>query len=311
MTRRSDRLRTFLLLASGFAGLCAAAVPAAGQTAPTLAARYAGTGSYEIRGGGGTWELSDARVVLGDGGTVTIEVSGRKIQLAMRGKVTSYNGREHVNIALDTFDGKPTSASGWMEIDRRGGFSRLEIDGKTPVRLGISFQSKGSNLEPAPAPTPAPAPSGLTEEYGLNRRGADYRNFEADGLRTCQEACKGDTRCRAYAYNLNRRICYLKSQVTEATSDREVTSGVKQGWGGGEGGGGGGQANLTEERGLDRRGSDYSDFRARDLFDCQDSCRRDDRCRAYSFDTRDRSCWLKERVNSQQHNRDMVTGYKE
>mgnify|MGYP002382467333 CR=1 FL=1 len=68
---------------------------------------------------------------------------------------------------------------------------------------------------------------------------------------------------------------------------------------------------LFVERGFDRRGSDYVDFRARDLFDCKDSCRRDERCRAYTFDTVERTCWLKSRVNSQQRDRDMVTGYKQ
>ncbi len=329
MTRRSDRIWTASLFATALGGLMALAEPAAGQAAPRLAARHAGAGTYEIRGGGGTWELSDARILLDADGRATIEVSGRQIQLAMRGRVTKYNGREHVSIALDTFDGKPTSASGWIEIDRRGGFSRIEFDGQTPMRLGVSFRSKGPNVEPAAPepPTPAPTPSGLTEEYGVNRRGADYRNFSAEGLRTCQNACMGDTRCRAYAYDLNRRICYLKSQVPRTSEDREVTSGVKQGWEGEAGGGqsgsgdpggpgspgspGGYQPELTEERGLDRRGGDYTDFRARDLRDCQDSCLRDNRCRAYSFDTVDRSCFLKDRVNSQERNREMVTGYKE
>lgn len=282
---------------------------------PRIAARHRGSGTYENRGSKETWELSEVRVVLGEGGSAAIELWGRKTQLAMRGRITDFNGRKHVSIALQTFDGVPTTASGWIEIDSRGGVERVEFDGQSPVRLGVSFRSSGPNIEPPPPapPAPPPVPSGMTEEQGVNRRGADYRNFAADDLRSCQNFCKGDTRCRAYAYNLDRRVCYLKSQVPEASRDREVISGVKQGWGGNDGGnnGGSGGGGLTEERGLDRRGNDYVDFRARDLFDCQDACRRDNRCRAYTFDTIDRTCWLKDRVNSQQRNRDMVTGYKE
>lgn len=326
MHRNFRRLRSLALVAAGLAGLLSVAAPAAAQDYPRLSARHRGSGTYENRGSKETFELTEARIVLGQGGSATIEVWGRKLQISMRGKITSFNGRKHVGFDLDTFDGVPTTAAGWLDLDTRGGFERLEIDGQSPVRLGVSFRSQGANIEPPPPPppTPEPAPAGLSEEYGVNRRGADYRNFAADDLRTCQASCKGDNRCRAYAYNLNRRVCYLKSQVPEASSDREVTSGVKQGWGGGNGGEGGGNGGnngggnngggsgmLTTERGFDRRGSDFVDFRARDLFDCQDSCRRDNRCRAYTFDTLERTCWLKDRVNSQQRNRDMVTGFKQ
>ena len=71
------------------------------------------------------------------------------------------------------------------------------------------------------------------------------------------------------------------------------------------------QGDLTEERGYDRRGNDYTSFRARSLDDCQDSCRREGRCRAYTFDTRNGDCYLKDRVNSGERNGVMVTGYKE
>lgn len=319
MNRNFRRLRTLALAAAGLAGLLTEVAPAVAQDFPRIEARHRGSGTYENRGSQEKWDLTEARVVLGQGGTAAVELWGRNVQIAMRGRITKFNGREHVDIVLDTFDGVPTTAKGWVALDRRGGVERIEFDGQSPVRLGVSFRSQGPNIEPPPPPppTPAPTPPGLTEEYGVNRRGADYRNFAADDLRTCQNACKGDTRCRAYAYNLNHRVCYLKSQVPEASGDREVTSGIKQGWGGGEGGsggtsgGGGGQGQLTEERGLDRRGNDYSDFRARNLLDCQDSCRRDNRCRAYSFDTIERVCWLKDRVNSQQRNRDIVTGYKQ
>lgn len=312
MHRDFRRLHALVLSAAGVAGLLLAAVPADAQEYPRITARHRGSGTFENRGSKETWDLTEARVVLGQGGSASIELWGRKTQLAMRGRITSFNGRKHVGFDLDTFDGVPTTAAGWLDLDTRGGFERIEIDGQSPVRLGISFRSQGANIEPPPPPppTPQPGPAGLTEEYGVNRRGADYRNFSAD-LRTCQNVCKGDTRCRAYAFNLSRQVCYLKAQVPEASQDREVTSGVKQGWGGNDGGNDdGGQGQLTEERGFDRRGSDYVDFRARDLADCQDSCRRDDRCRAYTFDTIDRTCWLKSRVNSQQRNRDMVTGYK-
>jgi hypothetical protein len=218
-----------MLAVAGLCALFAGADLAAAQDFPKIAARHRGSGSYENRGSQEKRELSEARVVLGEGGSASIELWGPKTQLAMRGRILKFNGREHVDIAFDTFDGVPTTAKGWIALDRRGGFERIEFDGQAPVRLGVSFRASGPNIEPPPPPpAPPPAPAG-----------------------------------------------------------------------------------LTEERGFDRRGNDYVDFRARDLVDCQDSCRRDNRCQAYTFDTIDRTCWLKNRVNSQQRNRDTVTGYKE
>jgi hypothetical protein len=321
MTRKAFRLSPIVLASAAICSFFAAVAPGTAQASataqeyPRLTARHAGSGTYENRGEKREWTLSEARIVLDDEGRAAIDVSGRDIRLSLRGRITDFNGREHVSISLDTFDGVPTTAKGWISLDRRGGFERIEFDGQVPVRLGVSFRAKGRNLEPPPPPQPPTPPQGMTEEPGVNRRGADYRHFMSDDLHRCQETCKGDTRCRAYSYNLDTRTCFLKSRAPEPSSDREVVSGVKQGWGGGPGGGsgsgGGSQSGLTEERGLDRRGSDYSDFRVRDLIDCQQTCLRDDRCRAYTYNTIDRICFLKDRVNSQQRSSDMVTGYKE
>ena len=41
------------------------------------------------------------------------------------------------------------------------------------------------------------------------------------------------------------------------------------------------------------------------------ACRKDGRCRAYTYDTRNDACYLKDRVNSSQRDDAMVTGYKQ
>jgi PAN domain-containing protein len=68
--------------------------------------------------------------------------------------------------------------------------------------------------------------------------------------------------------------------------------------------------NVSEEFGFDRRGDDYDRFQARSLDDCQRQCRRDDRCRAYTYLRTSHDCYLKDRVNSAQRNGDAVTGTK-
>ncbi len=58
-------------------------------------------------------------------------------------------------------------------------------------------------------------------EFGIDRLGGDYRNFEVPPQRagnSCEIACKGDNKCRAWTYvrpgyiNANAR-CYLKDKI--------------------------------------------------------------------------------------------------
>lgn len=146
----------------------------------------------------------------------------------------------------------------------------------------------------------------VSEEYGYDRRGNDYTSFAARSLEECKRACSRDDRCQAYTYITSRRECWLKDRVPVAQRSRDAVTGVKQG-GGSSGAPGRG---LTEERGMDRRGNDYTSFRARGLSECQSACRREERCRAYTFDTRNGGCFLKDRVNAGQRNGVMITGYK-
>jgi hypothetical protein len=144
----------------------------------------------------------------------------------------------------------------------------------------------------------------LTEEYGFDRVGSDYNSFETGDLDACKAACGRDSRCRAYTYLPSKQECYLKDRVNAAQRSRDGVTGVKQS------GDGGSIGDLTEESGYDRRGNDYTSFRARDLNDCQRACNRESRCRAYTFDTRSADCYLKDRVNKGERNGVMVTGYK-
>jgi hypothetical protein len=151
---------------------------------------------------------------------------------------------------------------------------------------------------------------GLTEERGYDRRGNDYTSFRARGLSDCLGACRKDHRCRAYTYDTRNDACYLKDRVNSAQRNGDMVTGYKREDGGGYDDDDDDDFDLTEERGYDRRGNDYTSFRARGLSDCMAACRRDGRCRAYTYDTRNDACYLKDRVNSSQRDNDMVTGYK-
>lgn len=149
----------------------------------------------------------------------------------------------------------------------------------------------------------------LSEEPQFDRPGGDYTNFRTTDLRDCKRACATDRRCAAYSFNSVNSVCYLKDQVTKTSRDSRTISGVKEGYGGGPGPGGGDRF-LSEERGRDYRGGDYTNFRSRGLDGCQDACRHDRRCQAYTFNGRTGVCYLKDRVGNRERNDDTVTGVK-
>lgn len=68
---------------------------------------------------------------------------------------------------------------------------------------------------------------------------------------------------------------------------------------------------LTEEYGFDYRGGDYHDFRVRNAEVCQEECRQDRRCEAYTYNRRSGVCYLKDRLGRLQRNSDTVTGTKQ
>lgn len=148
----------------------------------------------------------------------------------------------------------------------------------------------------------------LTEERGWDRKGDDFSSFRARALEDCQDSCREDRRCLAYTYDTRERTCYLKDEVNEPRESRRMITGVREV--DGDHGGHPEHGGLTEERGWDRKGDDYTSFRVRGLYDCQAACRKDGRCRAYTFDTRNDVCYLKDEINSRRENERMITGYK-
>jgi PAN domain len=71
------------------------------------------------------------------------------------------------------------------------------------------------------------------------------------------------------------------------------------------------QDRITEEQGIDYRGGDYHSFTARSISACRSACRREDRCRAYSYNLETDTCYLKERIGSPESRRSTTSGIKE
>jgi hypothetical protein len=67
---------------------------------------------------------------------------------------------------------------------------------------------------------------------------------------------------------------------------------------------------LTARAGFDMRGGDYSKIYLGSLGECQQTCADERQCRAYTYNTRDRMCYLKDRPTSYTPRSDTVSGEK-
>lgn len=71
-----------------------------------------------------------------------------------------------------------------------------------------------------------------------------------------------------------------------------------------------GRQELSELAGYDIEVGNYTSVFFETLRECQGACRRDDRCRAYTYNTRSRTCYLKERLGRYARRADAVSGDK-
>ena len=69
--------------------------------------------------------------------------------------------------------------------------------------------------------------------------------------------------------------------------------------------------NLTEEPQFDRPGGDYTHFRTTDLRDCKRACFTDRRCAAYSFNSVNSVCYLKDQITKTSRDSRTISGVKE
>ncbi len=405
--RSFARITIAWLLALGSLGSLAAAAPLT-----SFAGRRAGTGS--LQGAPGTAELSEAEVRLRAGGAVEIVVRDRRGSFQFIGTWHKDPG-DYIKLKIGEALGAPADASGWVLV-RGDRFEQIELDGRSEGgrKLALSFKASGPDLpiaadwpgldstqggygvlersrvhlgierarvelqpdgaatvtlwSPGPqrisgtwsdrrddsvkieireafgdsratgsgtvrfrrgdleqleltgdlsrgsfgaqfragaeAPRPTGRPGAFSAEYGYDQPGGDYRNLPAGDLDQCQEACAGEGRCRAYTFNTRDHRCFLKDSERPMVRRSDAVTGVKRG-------GTGPSAGLSERQGYSLEGGDYSRVYLDSLGQCQDACRSDRQCLAYTYNLSDRMCYLKDRVPAYTPRRDTVSGEKE
>jgi len=337
--RRSPacRLRRLAPLAAVLALLPAAL--AAQRRGPLSDARR---GDGELTRGDDTVAVVEASAWLGADGRAVVEVASRRETFVFAGTWTQGEREQRLLTIADAM-GERANAEGWV-ITEDGRLSRLAIVGRWGGgrRLHLSFD--------ATADLPARPPVGSGVDAAVAGDGALTRGFgrqpvsqlrvvlrpgggaeivlggaeelrlagrwrAEDAARVRFEAAGGfggapgtgdgtielrDGRVeRVTLAGTSGRHDYRLD--FRAADERPTRPPIGPRPGGGE---------LSEQAGYNLEGGDYTSVYFETLRECQAACRRDDRCRAYTYNTRSRTCYLKDRVGRYERRDDTVSGHK-
>jgi hypothetical protein len=264
--------------------------------------RGAGAGWGELVHGARRAGVERVAVELHGRGEARITLDGRR-PVVVDGR---WQSREVgvVAVAIDALDGRP--ATGTARIERRGdAVERLVLEGSSiGARFELDFRAGARSPQwsrPQPPVDPAgPGRAAFTEEFGFDQPGDDLRRVRAEDLGACQQLCAEEWRCRAYTFNTRDRLCYLKGSERPLERRSDCITGVKREV----------EHGLSERPGYNLEGNDYTSVFLRSLEECQQACHGDRICLAYTYNTRSRMCYLKDRVGTYRPRSDVVSGEK-
>lgn len=293
-------------------------------------------GEGSIARGKDSERLDEARVVLGAGGRAEIEVRSFRGPYRFAGTWSPGSGKQ-VKLAITETDGAAgADGHGWIEIAGNG-FARIEIDGRNAAggKLAVSFRATG----------PAPL-----RWQGLDVRGDGVGELERSGRRVRVETVRvvmqpdGAVEVTLFTPRPTQLVGRWRDpQADRVTFDLSGISGDAAATGEGtlwlrEGkmerllvAGQSLSQRLAfdfrvgvgappepapddtarwEQLGVNLPRNDYTKVYLETLAECQAACERQARCRAYTYNTRERMCYLKERAGRAERDSNCVSGVK-
>jgi len=293
-------------------------------------------GEGSIARGKDSEQLDQARVVLAANGRAEIEVRSFRGPYRFAGTWSPGPG-SHVKLQIDETDGaRGADGHGWIEIAGNG-FARIEIDGRNAAggKLAVSFRATG------------PAPLGW---QGLDVRGDGSGDLERSGRRVRVQSVRvvmqpdGATEITLFTPRPTQLLGrWREAQADRVTFDLSGISGDAAATGEGtlwlrdgrmerllvngqslsqrlafdfragvsappepvsDG------TSRWEQLGVNLPRNDYTKVYLETLAECQAACERQAQCRAYTYNTRERMCYLKERAARAERDSDCVSGVK-
>ena len=113
--------------------------------------------------------------------------------------------------------------------------------------------------------------------------GFDYHQVDPPSLSDCQSRCAEDVKCRAFTYNTAKKVCFLKHKASARLKfNTRAVTGKKSG-----------AKNFTIRKRRDAPGNDYERLDPPTLTSCQSLCSAAPECRAFTYNTAKKVCFLK------------------
>ncbi len=293
-------------------------------------------GEGSIARGKESEQLDEASVVLAAGGRAEIEVRSFRGPYRFAGTWSPGSGKQ-VKLAITQTDGASgADGHGWIEL-AGSGFARIEIDGRNAAggKLAVSFRATG----PAPrrfrgldlrgegagelersgrrvqvrSVRVVMQPDGATEITLYTPRPTEllarWREPQADRVTFELRGISGDAaatgegtlflrdgameRLLVAGQSLSQRLAF--DFRVGASAPPEPAPDASARW---------------EQLGVNLPRNDYTKVYLETLAECQAACERQAQCRAYTYNTRERMCYLKDRVSRAERDSDCVSGEK-
>lgn len=172
---------------------------------------------------------------------------------------------------------------------------------------------------PSGQPPPGVSPPALPPPVAVHKRkmsliaGADIFGHDLPGMPLknvtafqCEEACIADRRCQAFTFNTRHNVCFLKADGQRVFRNPNAQAGYMSAI----------QSKLRRssmtimER-TDFPGNDYRELKDVGFGECSDTCESDQRCRAFTYLARKKSCWLKTAISKPVESRITISGRKD
>lgn len=129
----------------------------------------------------------------------------------------------------------------------------------------------------------------------------DYHQVDPPSLSDCQSHCAEDVKCKAFTYNTAKKVCFLKHKASARLRfNARAVTGKKSG-----------AKNFTIRKRRDAPGNDYERLDPPTLTSCQSLCGATPKCRAFTYNTAKKVCFLKHKADmSLVPVKDAVSGIK-
>mmetsp|Transcript_43809 Transcript_43809/g.111952 ORF Transcript_43809/g.111952 Transcript_43809/m.111952 type:complete len:715 (-) Transcript_43809:171-2315(-) len=129
---------------------------------------------------------------------------------------------------------------------------------------------------------------------------ADFRGMSQAG---CEAECAANESCIAYTFNRSTGRCFLKAVCDQREQNNDDVTGVKLG-------GGPPSSEFDIEENLSCKDPTLTKLPDVTQAVCEAACDADERCVAYTFNTRTIDCYTKAACSLREVNEDDVTGFK-